>query len=89
MNATEEAIRTLAHRMWEDDGKPDGKDLHYWLRAAKELEVQNERPNAEGQDPDGPLSSAPEADRATPATGQPLADDRGTKASPRAGRGPS
>ena len=29
------AIRSIAHRLWEEDGRPEGRDLEYWLRAEK------------------------------------------------------
>jgi hypothetical protein len=35
---SEDAIRARAYELWEQDGRPDGKDVDYWLRAARELE---------------------------------------------------
>ena len=37
----EEAIRGRAYALWQQDGRPEGKDLDHWLRA--EAEVANER----------------------------------------------
>ena len=28
-------IRTIAHRLWEEDGRPEGQDVEIWLRAEK------------------------------------------------------
>ena len=30
-------IRERAHALWEADGRPEGRDLAYWLRAEQEL----------------------------------------------------
>jgi hypothetical protein len=38
--ATEEEIKKLAYKIWEDEGKPEGKDIEHYLRAAKILEEQ-------------------------------------------------
>jgi hypothetical protein len=34
----EEEIRKRALRIWEDEGKPDGKDAEHWARAERELD---------------------------------------------------
>ncbi len=34
---TEDAIRTEAYRLWEADGRPFGRDEHYWGLALNEL----------------------------------------------------
>jgi len=33
----EEAVRTRAHRIWEEAGRPDGEHESHWLQALKEL----------------------------------------------------
>ncbi|MCC6536400.1 MAG: DUF2934 domain-containing protein [Bryobacterales bacterium] len=38
--ARHEAIADLAYSYWEADGRPEGSDMHYWLRAERELLVQ-------------------------------------------------
>jgi hypothetical protein len=38
-------IRELAHRLWEEDGKPHGQDLEFWVRA-EELIGMEEHPQA-------------------------------------------
>lgn len=32
-----EAIATLARHRWEEDGRPGGRDLDYWLAAEREV----------------------------------------------------
>ncbi|RYY01778.1 MAG: DUF2934 domain-containing protein [Gammaproteobacteria bacterium] len=33
MSSNEETIRTLAHQIWEAEGKPDGQSDKHWERA--------------------------------------------------------
>ena len=33
----EEAIRQRAHALWQQEGRPDGRDLEHWLRAEAEI----------------------------------------------------
>jgi hypothetical protein len=35
---SEDAIRARAAELWERDGRQDGRDIEYWLKAALELE---------------------------------------------------
>ena len=35
----EEEIRKRALRIWEDEGKPEGKDTLHWAQAEKELDL--------------------------------------------------
>ncbi|MEH2488621.1 DUF2934 domain-containing protein [Bradyrhizobium sp. AZCC 2230] len=36
--ATLEAeIKRRSHKLWEDAGRPEGRDLEFWLRAEREL----------------------------------------------------
>ena len=35
---TEEQIRELAYAIWEQEGRPEGKDLEYYFRAKQMLE---------------------------------------------------
>jgi hypothetical protein len=32
-----QAIRERAYEIWEQEGRPDGKDLDHWLRAEAEI----------------------------------------------------
>ena len=33
----EQAVRERAYAIWEQEGRPDGKDLDHWLRAEAEI----------------------------------------------------
>lgn len=35
---SEQAIRERAYQLWDNDGRPDGRSIDYWLQAARELE---------------------------------------------------
>jgi hypothetical protein len=35
---TEEEIRKLAYSIWEEEGRPDGKDVEHYMRAKAILE---------------------------------------------------
>jgi hypothetical protein len=37
--AVAEAIRRTAYFLWENDGRPEGRSFHYWLRA-KEMHLR-------------------------------------------------
>jgi len=38
----QERIRLRAHRLWEDDGKPEGKEQEHWEQASREIEAEAE-----------------------------------------------
>jgi hypothetical protein len=38
----EQAIRERAYAMWEEEGRPDGKDLDHWYRAEAEIDSSGE-----------------------------------------------
>jgi len=35
-NNRDDEIRRRAHQIWEDEGRPDGKESEHWERAARE-----------------------------------------------------
>jgi len=35
---TEEQIREVAYAIWEEEGRPEGKDLEHWFTAKQALE---------------------------------------------------
>jgi hypothetical protein len=35
----EEEIRKRAQQIWENEGKPEGKDAQHWAQAERELEL--------------------------------------------------
>ena len=39
---TKEEIRTRARKLWEKNGRPEGRDLEFWLQAESEI---NDVPN--------------------------------------------
>jgi len=36
---SEQAIRERAYAIWEEEGRPDGKDLDHWHRAEAEINL--------------------------------------------------
>jgi hypothetical protein len=36
----------LAHRIWEEEGRPDGRAEHHWLRAAVLVDAELDTPAA-------------------------------------------
>ena len=47
----ERRIRDRAYSIWEEEGRPEGRDVDHWLRAAQEIaaEVHGEEPPAKGK----------------------------------------
>lgn len=54
--ATEEQIRELAYFIWEQQGRPEGKDVEYYHRAKQILEEQ-EAASSPAKAPVPPASS--------------------------------
>ncbi|MCE4574996.1 DUF2934 domain-containing protein [Caballeronia sp. CLC5] len=44
---TEESIRERAYYLWEADGRPEGRDEHYWHLASSQLLVETVVPAAQ------------------------------------------
>jgi hypothetical protein len=42
-NADEETIRSKAHELWEQAGKPDGREEHFWHEAERQLKQERIR----------------------------------------------
>ena len=42
MTDREEKIRERAHRMWEEEGRPEGRAADHWQRAAREVEGRSQ-----------------------------------------------
>lgn len=40
---TEGSIALRAYALWEEEGRPAGKDVEHWLRAERELQVKSEQ----------------------------------------------
>jgi hypothetical protein len=44
----EQAVRQAAYHLWEQDGRPDGREKDYWFRALEqELAKRQVAPNAD------------------------------------------
>ena len=41
MDTREDRIRALAHRMWEEGGRPEGKEGDHWHEAAKIIDEED------------------------------------------------
>lgn len=80
-----QAIAQKAYALWEQEGRPNGRDIEHWRKAEEELaDVDRKGPYA------GPVDSVPEKDvsalRAVRAPRKPtLATRRGRRVSPDAG----
>jgi hypothetical protein len=42
---TDDEIRVRAHQLWEQAGKPDGRDEEFWHQAERELQTQDKDAN--------------------------------------------
>ena len=38
----EQRIRERAHSLWETDGRPEGREQEYWLRAEKLIDAEDD-----------------------------------------------
>ena len=48
--ATEQQIRDYAHTLWENAGKPTGRDMEFWHAAEVELNAESDSPDAPTDD---------------------------------------
>ena len=48
----EELIRERAHAIWEEEGRPEGKDRQHWARATAEVDATEAGGDAEVEAPD-------------------------------------
>lgn len=39
----EQQIRERAHAIWEEEGRPEGRDAEHWERAGREIEAEGDR----------------------------------------------
>ena len=45
MDDRNEKIRKRAHEIWEEEGRPEGREYSHWLRARAEIDAEDgERP---------------------------------------------
>lgn len=40
MDSREEQIRARAHQIWEEEGRPQGREREHWERAAREIDAR-------------------------------------------------
>jgi Protein of unknown function (DUF2934) len=40
MNDREQQIRERAHQIWEEEGRPQGREREHWERAAREIDAR-------------------------------------------------
>jgi hypothetical protein len=52
----EQAIRERAYAIWEEEGRPDGRDREHWLRAEAEINSTTERRNISSPAPTDQIS---------------------------------
>ena len=52
MNAKDHSIRTLAHQLWESEGKPEGQAERHWWLAARLISGQKDKAPQQDQDKD-------------------------------------
>jgi hypothetical protein len=43
----EQKVRQTAYHLWENDGRPEGKETEYWFRAMEQLLADRVRPEVE------------------------------------------
>ncbi len=53
---SEDRIRERAHRIWEEEGRPDGRHREHWERACREIHPETMGPSATAN-PDGATGS--------------------------------
>jgi hypothetical protein len=52
-----EKIKQRAHELWEAEGRPEGRELEFWLQAEGELsEAPGAAPGSSGSDTEQPPS---------------------------------
>jgi len=56
---THEAIASRARRLWEEAGRPDGRDEEFWLRAEQQLVSERGKLPAAAPPPLPPASGPP------------------------------
>jgi len=84
---TEDEIKELAYRIWEEEGRPEGKDVENYYRAVKILEEQEAARSPALIRAPQPVVQLPPAAPATPQ--KHLVSGRVTKAGARKRKGSS
>ena len=55
--ASEEQIKELAYAIWDQEGRPEGKDLDYYFRAKQMLEEREAASSTANEPPAPPAST--------------------------------
>lgn len=50
----DEQIRALAHKLWEEDGRPEGRAEEHWMKAREMLGEKAARPAKARKSPSSP-----------------------------------
>ncbi|HWD19589.1 MAG TPA: DUF2934 domain-containing protein [Verrucomicrobiae bacterium] len=58
---TQDQIAAKAYQLWEADGRPDGRDVEYWLKAQERLSKDGKPQDATLRRDTTPLAAAPKA----------------------------
>lgn len=62
----ERRIRDRAHKIWEEEGRPEGRDVDHWLRAAQEIAAEEHEQSGSSTDSDtAEAEEKPKRSRAT------------------------
>jgi hypothetical protein len=87
--AHEQHIRERAYHLWESDGKPHGRDVEYWARARKLVDMEegtgSEQPLQPAAIPDPPRMATAKKDEPQQNRGgvpDPVADQGGAQPAP-------
>ncbi len=60
---TEQQIKQLAHSLWEQEGRPEGRDMDHYL-AAKQILEEQKAAKKRGNSPRSKTASKPSGTRA-------------------------
>jgi hypothetical protein len=61
----EDRIRHRAYQIWEEDGRPQGREHEHWERAVSEIEAEDNAAQAQSKADDPAELDAPPAKPAT------------------------
>jgi len=59
--AREQRVRERAHRLWEEAGRPEGRDNEFWNRAELEIGIEDNPGRNHERSPGGPGDPEPPA----------------------------
>jgi hypothetical protein len=65
--ALEPRIRERAHRLWEEEGQPEGRDREHWAEAERQVMLEQGMGEPVGASPELPPGRRPEPQPESPA----------------------